>query len=117
MMKNIIRATATIIASAMIILSASPVTAFAKNMDTKEASIKTSVAATKTTQSITKDQALEIVLKHAGYDKKDILFSKVKEDFDDNIDVYEVEFRVGFCEYNYDIEIATGEIVEFEIDD
>ena len=117
MKKNIITVAATMMASAMIITSVSPVTAFAKNMGASETSIKTSIAAYKTTQTVTKDQALEIALKHAGYDKKDVLYSSVKEDFDDKIDVYEVEFRVGFFEYNYDIAVEDGQIVEFEIED
>ncbi len=119
MKKNLITTATTIIASAMIFLSASPVTAFATN--TVSASLPKSAATTTTTvtdpTSITKKQALQIALEHAGYNSKDILYSSVKKDLDDGVEVYEVEFRVGFCEYNYDIAVADGQILEYEIDD
>jgi uncharacterized membrane protein YkoI len=79
------------------------------------------IPATKTTVAasagITKDQAIDIALKDAGYTKKDTLYVNVKKDFDDGMEVYEIEFRVGFVEYNYDINVANGQIVDFEIDD
>ncbi|MBP5596001.1 MAG: PepSY domain-containing protein [Pseudobutyrivibrio sp.] len=67
--------------------------------------------------SITEDQALQIALADAGYTTKDVTYSTVKKDYDDGVEVYEVEFRVGRYEYNYDIEISTGRILDFEIDD
>lgn len=66
---------------------------------------------------LTSDEALDIALTHAGYDKEDTLFTMVKSDFEDGMEVYEVKFRVGFVEYSYDIEAATGNIIDFEIDD
>lgn len=67
--------------------------------------------------SITEDQALQIALADAGYTTKDVTYSTVKKDYDDGVEVYEVEFRIGRYEYNYDIEISTGRILDFEIDD
>ncbi len=66
---------------------------------------------------ITKEQALQIALDHAGLKKSDVAFSKVKKDFDDGRQQYDVEFHVGFNEYNYDIDASTGQIVDFDIDD
>lgn len=66
---------------------------------------------------VTKDQALQIALDHAGLTTKDVTLPKVKKDHDDGKEVYEVEFHVGFNEYSYNIDVATGEILDFEIDD
>ena len=44
-------------------------------------------------------------------------FPIVKKDYDDGMEVWEVEFHKGFIEYNYDIEVSTGQIVDFDIDD
>ncbi len=68
-------------------------------------------------KKISEDKALEIALDHAGYKKDDTLYTQVKKDFEDGQEVYEVEFRVGFVEYNYNISVTNGQIVDFEIDD
>ena len=33
------------------------------------------------------------------------------------MEIYEVEFRVGLTEYNYDIAVSNGQIVDYDIDD
>ena len=66
--------------------------------------------------SITKDQAIEIALKHAGVAKADAAFIQVKPDFDDGMQQFDVEFHVGMTEYNYDIDASTGRIVDFDAD-
>lgn len=66
---------------------------------------------------ITREEALEIALSHAGYEKEDTLYTEVTKDFDDNKEIYDVEFRVGFVEYNYEINVANGKIIDFDIDD
>ena len=67
-------------------------------------------------EGITEDQALDIALNHAGVAKSDVTSSFVNKDFDDDrgITMYDVEFRVGAQEYNYDIDMTTGEIYEFD---
>ena len=67
-------------------------------------------------EGITEDQALDIALNHAGVTKSDVTSSFVNKDFDDDrgITTYDVEFRVGAQEYNYDIDMTTGEIYEFD---
>ncbi len=97
----------------------------APKANAKVASAAQSQAATAQTQQatvqaaagITKDQALQIALDHAGLKKSDVAFTNVKRDFDDGREQYDVEFHVGFNEYNYDIDAATGQIVDFDIDD
>jgi hypothetical protein len=117
-MKKIITLASAIIASVVIALPIiPPMTALAASSVTDK-TVKT-VAPMKDTgvaSGVTKMQALDIALKHAGYEMDDTLYTKVKKDYD-GMEVYEVEFRVGFVEYNYSIEVASGQIIDFEIDD
>lgn len=71
------------------------------------------------TDTITEDQALDIALKDAGISKDQISYSEVHKDYDDGINKYEVEVHVGNKEYNYDIAVKGGKILEHEaeIDD
>ena len=71
------------------------------------------------TDTITEEEALDIALKDAGISKKDISYSEVHQDYDDGVNKYEVEFHVGSKEYNYDIAVKGGKILEHEaeIDD
>ena len=71
------------------------------------------------TDTITEDQALDIALKDAGISKDQISYSEVHKDYDDGINKYEVEAHVGNKEYNYDIAVKGGKILEHEaeIDD
>ena len=122
MKKNIIAATAIVITSATISLFAWPFKAYAATSYIEKFPTTSNVsmayqANDATSNPITKDQALAIALKHAGYEKDDVLFTSVEKDFDDGKEIYEVEFRVGFCEYSYDIEISNGQILDFDIDD
>ena len=72
-------------------------------------------------EGITEDRALDIALNHAGVAKSDVTSSFVNKDFDDDrgVTTYDVEFHVGAQEYNYDIDMTTGDIYEFdsEMDD
>ena len=80
-------------------------------------SIATTTPKVDSSAKVTKDQALQIALDHAGLTTKDVTLPKVKKDYDDGKEVYEVEFHVGFNEYSYNIDVATGEILDFEIGD
>ena len=55
-------------------------------------------------------------MKHAGVTEKDVTWPRVHMDYDDGWQVYEVEFRVGWTEYNYDIDAVTGQILGYESD-
>ena len=118
-MKKIIALAATIIASVAIVLPIIPPMA---SLAAAPEKVKTAMTAapmkdTGVASGVTKMQALDIALKHAGYEMDDTLYTKVKKDYDDGMEVYDVEFRVGFVEYNYNIEVASGQIIDFEIDD
>ncbi len=65
---------------------------------------------------ITGQQALQIALKHAKVAENTISRKQIKRDRENGRNVFEVEFHVGRTEYNYDIDAATGAIVEFDVD-
>ena len=66
---------------------------------------------------ISVDKAKQVALSHAGVSGAS--FKKVKLDTDDGIRVYEIEFKVGNVEYEYDIDASSGAIISSssEIDD
>lgn len=114
-MKKIIAIAATIIASLVIAIPIiPPMRALAAPLAGQAIA---PIKAVGVTSGVTKKQALEIALKDAGYEMEDTLYTKVKKDQDDGMEVYDVEFRVGFVEYNYEIEVASGQIIDFDIDD
>ena len=66
---------------------------------------------------ISADRAKQIALSHAGVGSAS--FTKVELDTDDGVRVYEIEFKVGNVEYDYDIDASSGAIISSssEIDD
>lgn len=69
-----------------------------------------------TSSSITVDQAKEIALNHAGRKADGVRFEKAKQDYDDGVPVYEIEFSAGGMEYEYEIDAQTGAIRDYEWD-
>lgn len=63
---------------------------------------------------ITADQAKAAALAHAGLSEADVTFTKVKLERDDGRTEYEIEFRQGALEYEYEIDAESGEILDFE---
>ena len=63
------------------------------------------------------EKAKEIALAHAGVGSA--RFTKAKIDYENGIKVYEIEFKVGNMEYEYDINVSNGAIISSsaEIDD
>lgn len=59
------------------------------------------------------DAAKAAALSHAGFSAGEVVFSKVKLDYEDGAVVYEVEFYKDGMEYEYEINGATGDVVEF----
>ena len=74
-------------------------------------------APTQAASVISADKAKQIALSHAGVSGAS--FKKVKLDKDDGVRVYEIEFKVGNVEYEYDIDASSGAIISSssEIDD
>ena len=67
--------------------------------------------------TISAEKAKQIALSHAGVGGAN--FIKVELDTDDGVAVYEIEFKVGNVEYEYDINAISGEIIssKSEVDD
>lgn len=72
--------------------------------------------AAQTSGLITAAEAKEIALKEAGINADDATFVKAKQDYENGVAVYEVEFLSGGKEYEYDIDAATGAILKQEIE-
>lgn len=66
---------------------------------------------------ISVEKAKQIALSHAGVGSA--RFKKAKLDYENGIKVYEIEFKVGNLEYEYDINVSNGAIISssVEVDD
>lgn len=69
------------------------------------------------TNYIGDDAALSAALTHAGLSSSDISGQKVEFDFDDGYAIYEIEFRSGRYEYEYEIDAVSGQVIKSEMDD
>ncbi len=65
---------------------------------------------------ITPEAAQQLALDHAGVAAADTVFDRTEREYENGVWHYEVEFRVGLTEYEYDIHAETGEILSFEKD-
>ncbi len=62
------------------------------------------------------ESALDAALSHAGLDSSQVSDAEVEMDCENGIIIYEVEFRYGGSEYEYEVNASTGEIVKSEMD-
>lgn len=69
-----------------------------------------------TVASISEDKAKEIALSHAGLSEADVTGLIAKLDYDDGVLSYEIDFRQGNTEYDYEIDAKTGEILSYDKD-
>lgn len=71
------------------------------------------------TDDIGKEKAKEIALQHAGVSADQVIWEEVERDYDDGRLEYQIEFRVGNKEYEYEVDAKTGNIFErdFDVDD
>ena len=69
-----------------------------------------------TTNQITPEKAKEIALNHAGVKASDVSGFKSKLDWDDGVNIYELEFKAGGYEYDYEINASTGAVLKSEKD-
>ena len=72
-----------------------------------------------TVQDIGHSKAKSIALNHAGVDANTVYDMNIKMDAENGAIIYEVEFKSGNIEYDYEIDAATGAILkhEAEVDD
>ena len=65
---------------------------------------------------LSKEEAENIALNHAGLKRADVRFDRTEFDKDDGVPVYEIEFHVDGWEYSYEIHAESGKIRESEKD-
>ena len=63
------------------------------------------------TGAVDEAKAQEIALAHAGVKAADATITKSKLDYDDGRQVYEIEWYANGAKYDYEVDAATGEIV------
>ena len=67
-------------------------------------------------QELTREEAQAIALDHAGFTADQVTALRTHRDHDDRTPTYEIEFRVGRTEYEYEIHAETGRILDFDRD-
>jgi len=67
-------------------------------------------------KEISKDEAIEIALNHAGLSRSEVHFDDVELEDEDGLKEWEIEFDHSNWEYEYDIDAKTGNILDFEKD-
>lgn len=65
---------------------------------------------------ITVEKAKEISLKHANLKDNQVIFNKTEMDYDNGVQVYDIEFHYNNVEYNYEIDASTGNILSYSQD-
>ena len=68
-------------------------------------------------QYLTAEEAQAIALAHGGFSPDQVSHLRTEAELWDHVPHYDVEFREGYWEYEYEIHAETGEILSFEKDD
>jgi len=63
--------------------------------------------------SLSMEDVKQAALNYARVNAPDARFTKVKTDWDDGREVYEIEFYAGNTEYDMDVEVSTGRLVSY----
>ena len=79
--------------------------------DTSTAPAQTAPNTNTSTGAVDEAKAQEIALAHAGVSAADATITKSKLDYDNGRQVYEIEWYANGAKYDYEIAVATGEIV------
>ena len=64
------------------------------------------------TGTVDEAAAQKIALEHAGVKAADATITKSKLDYEDGRQVYDIEWYAGGAKYDYEIDVATGEVVK-----
>ena len=79
--------------------------------DTSTAPAQTAPNTNTSTSAVDEAKAQEIALAHAGIKAADATITKSKLDYDDGRQVYEIEWYANGAKYDYEVAVATGEII------
>ena len=77
-----------------------------------QATTPTQTTTPSTGSTVDEAKALEIALNHAGVKAADATVTKTKLDYDDGRQVYDIEWYANGAKYDYEIAVATGEIID-----
>jgi len=75
-----------------------------------------SASVTPNAGEITKEEATDIALKHAGFTADKVYALECERDREDGKAVFEVEFKNGNYEYDYEIDAVTGNVLKYNKD-
>ena len=67
--------------------------------------------------TLTLEEAQNIALKHAGFAADQVTALHAEYEIEHGVPLYDVEFRHGYWEYDYEIHGDTGEILSYSKDD
>lgn len=67
--------------------------------------------------TLTLEEAQNIALKHAGFAADQVTALRAEYEIEHGVPLYDVEFRHGYWEYDYEIHADTGEILSYSKDD
>ncbi|MCD8311012.1 MAG: PepSY domain-containing protein, partial [Firmicutes bacterium] len=87
-----------------------------KDVEILMASGNDNSSSTSTTTYIGVDAATAIALADAGVSESDTTFTKARQDTDDGVVVYDIEFYTTGYEYEYEINAATGAIIDKSVE-
>ena len=79
-------------------------------------SSNTGAASSAGTEYLTMEAAKQAALQHAGVSESDARRMEIDFDYEHGMAVYEIEWKVGWTEYSYEISAASGEVVSYEMD-
>ena len=68
------------------------------------------------TQKLTKEQALEIALKHLGFSADQITRLRTEYEIDNGMPQFDIEFHQGDWEYEFEIHAENGKILSYDKD-
>ncbi len=80
----------------------------------KSKTIKTNAESANVSKYIGIEEAKLVALNHCGLSAQDVVFTQAKQDYNDGVDCYELEFCTAEQEYEYEINCVTGEILHSE---
>jgi len=98
--------------------SETPITTETQTSERTETTETAAVATTTTGEEtaagnteVTLETAINIALTDAGVSAGDVTYQKTKQDTDDGVAVYEIEFYTSATEYEYEIRVSDGAIL------
>ena len=93
-----------------------------RGMESAGSTLKQAVDPTKATgnynnPTLTLEEAQNIALKHAGFAANQVTALHAEYEIEHDVPLYDVEFRHGYWEYDYEVHADTGEILSYSKED